>query len=100
MYYHLSRNHHREVELLSPSWQARPGRSGGMGVCTAGAASLLPSSHVFTTRRNGIDVRNKSRSKSRSVLRGSPRSPSRHHPSSSPASPPSPPLPPPISAYS
>lgn len=97
-HHHLS--HQREVELLSPSWQARPGRSGGMGVCTAGAASLLPSSHVFTTRRNGIEVRNKSRSKSRSTLRGSPRSPSRHHASSSPASPPSWSLPPPISAYS
>jgi len=100
LHHHLNLNLQREVELLSPSWQARPGRSGGMGVCTAGAASLLPSSHVFSTRRNGIEVRNKSRSKSRSAPRGSPRSPSRHHPSSSPVSPPSRHLSPPISAYS
>lgn len=89
---HHSHGHH--LEHLS--WQARPGRSGGMGVCTAGAASLLPSP-PFSTRRNGIDVRNKSRSKSRSAPLT--RSPSRH-PSCPQGSPTSRILPPPTSVHS
>lgn len=80
---HRVNSHHHEADRLSPSWQARPGRSGGMGVCTAGAASLLPSSSVFSSRRSG--ARNKSRSKSRSTPH-TPHSPSRHHLSSSPTS--------------
>ena len=95
-------HHHNSSngELLSPSWQARPGRSGGMGVCSAGAASLLPSSPVFGTRRSGGEARNKSRSKSRSARHSTPRSPSRHHLSSSPVSPTPRPLPPSVSGYS
>jgi len=70
---HRAHHQHEAERHLSPAWQPRLARSGGIGVCSAGAASLSPPSSMFGTRKTG---RSKSRSRSRSKAR-MPQSPSR-----------------------
>lgn len=75
---HCHRRIHESDRYISPSWQVKTGRSGGLGVCSAGT-SLLASTTVMFNVRGVSKGRSKSRSKSRSRAKNSARSPSSSH---------------------